>query len=93
LIRIQPSALEFIRKKGGQAYLEFMQPTGGCCDLPLPILHPGAPKNPNGYEAHQVEGVTIHLPDRVQAKDEGIEVCLQGFSIFAELKIKGIRLV
>lgn len=93
MIRIQPSALEFIRKKGGQVYLEFMQPTGGCCDLPTPILHSGMPKNPAGYRAHQVEGVTIHLPDRVQAKDEGIEVYLQGFSIFTELKVKGIRLI
>lgn len=50
----------------------------------------GPPRETNGYEVKEVDGIKVYLQKGIKANPQGIDIDLVGFGPFKQLIVEGI---
>jgi hypothetical protein len=89
-IHVEPAAREYLQSRGGAVTLRGSR-RHGCCGGTafVPVAEPGPPDEPEHYQEHDVDGITVYLERDVAVGPEPLEVGLDELWRWQRLRVEG----
>jgi hypothetical protein len=89
-IRIEAEAHSYLEARGGAVTLRGSR-RHGCCGGTafVPVAEPGPPDEPEHYQAHDVDGITVYLERDVTIGPEPLVVGLDEVWRWQRLRVDG----